>query len=217
VSRRHQLMRTPLTAVALIIACSAAVLGLAGCGAGQVTQTDSQVAVIDGTEGNVGNIALRDVLIPYPAVGSQAFLAGSYPVGSDVPLHFVIVNQGARADELLSVTTPMARQVQLAGSTTIPAGVSITSADGGSLASDGSLASSQPSASPAPSAQPATPLDFGELSIVLVDVNRTLSPGLNTEITFVFRDAGRVTLPVPLGGPPPGDERKPLGESSEHS
>ncbi|MFN2494396.1 MAG: copper chaperone PCu(A)C [Pseudonocardiaceae bacterium] len=194
-SRRHQLMRTSRPLVSLVVACCAAVLALVGCGAGQVTQTDSQVAVIDGASGDVGRIALRDVLIPYPDAGH-----GSYPVGSNVPLRFTIVNQGNSADELVSVTTPVARRVQVEGNTTIPAGMSVTNAG-----------DAEHGASPAPSSRPASPLDFGELRIVLIEINREPRPGLNTEITFVFRDAGSVTLPVPMG-PPAESERKPLDE-----
>jgi copper(I)-binding protein len=182
-------MRTPFTLVTLIVACCAAVLTLAGCGAGQVTQTDAQVAAVDGANGNAGNIALRDVVVRYPDTGD------SYPVGSDIPLYFTIVNQGTVADELMSVTTPVARQVQVRGNTTIPAGLSVTNTEDGAAG-----ASSAPSASP---------LDYDKLSIVLVGINRELRPGPDIEITFVFRNAGSVTIPVPMGSPT-DSERKPL-------
>ena len=202
-SRRRQstpkLTRTPFILMNLITACCVAGLVLAGCGAGQVTQTDSQVAVIEGADRDIGNIALRDVLVPYPDASH-----GSYPVGSDVPLQFTLVNQGASADELVSVSSPIASRVLVEGETTMPAGLSITSPR-----------QARDSASPTPSLQPASPVDFGELRIVFVDITRVLRPGLNTEVTFVFRNAGSLTMPVPMGLPV-DSERKPLDEG-EHS
>jgi hypothetical protein len=87
-----------------------------GCGAGQITQTDSQVAAVDGTYGNVGNsIALRNVLIPYPP--NQT---GTYPIGAAVPVLFTIINQGDSADELVGVDSPAANQVVVEGTTQVP-------------------------------------------------------------------------------------------------
>ncbi len=69
---------------------------LVGCGAGQIAQTDSQVAAVDGAFVNIGNsIALRDVLIPEPP--NQA---GAYPAGSTVAVLLSIINQGDSADEI---------------------------------------------------------------------------------------------------------------------
>jgi hypothetical protein len=63
-------------------ACCAVALVLVSRAAGHLAQTDSQVAVINGASGNVGNtIALRDVLIPHPS-----HQAGGYPIGSTVPV-----------------------------------------------------------------------------------------------------------------------------------
>ncbi|MGH3882511.1 MAG: copper chaperone PCu(A)C, partial [Pseudonocardiaceae bacterium] len=61
-SRRHSSMRRPLAVTALVAVCCAAAVALAGCGAGQITQTDSQVAAVPGAYGDVGSIALRNVL-----------------------------------------------------------------------------------------------------------------------------------------------------------
>lgn len=197
-SRRHQLMRSPSTRVARIVACGAAALALAGCGAGQVTQTDAQVAAIDGASADVQDIALRDVLLSYPE-NTQ----GSYPAGSDVPVQFTIVNQGTGADTLTSVSTPAARQVLVQGNTTVPASTSVVS--NGEAGSGGGPAGTRP----------ASPLDAGEMRIVLTGTTRTLRPGQNIDLTFVFRNAGTVTLPVPIG-PPSESERLPL-ESDTHS
>ncbi len=169
-------MRVPLTIAARIVACCAAALALAGCGAGQLAQTSSEVSAVDGTSGNVGHfIALRNVLLPYPP--SQT---GTYPAGSTVPVVLTIVNQGDQPAELVAVTSP-AGQVQVLGATQIPGGSKVISTAG--------------------SAGPTSPLVVGELRIVLT-ITQPLHAGLATPITFRFRNAGAVTLPVPMGIPP---------------
>ena len=96
--------------------CGAAALALVGCGAGQVTQTDSQFSAVDGAFGNVGNsIALRNVLIPYPH--NQAH---TYPIGSSVPVLLNITNQGNSADELVGVDSPVASQALVEGTEQLP-------------------------------------------------------------------------------------------------
>jgi copper(I)-binding protein len=175
------LMRVPLTVAARVVACCAAALALAGCSAGQITQTDSQVAAVDGASGNAGNtIALRDVLIPYPH--NQQ---GTYPAGSSVPVVLTIINQGNSADELIAVTSPAASQALVLGTTQIPPGTTVISTAG---------------AGPA-SGEPTSPLVAGELRVVFTST-RPLHAGLDTPVTFQFRNAGKVTLPVPMAEPP---------------
>lgn len=181
-SRRHKSMRLPLALAAQIVACFAAVLALAGCGAGQVTQTDTQVAAIDGSNANLGGIAIRDVWMPYPQD-----LNGVYPTGSDVPLQLTIVNQGDVPDTLMSVTTPAAAQVLLQGRTTVPPGTSVTTPR-------------ETGSSAAPTTPP-SPLDAGLLRVTLAGTTRPLRAGQNIEVTFVFQHAGRTTLSVPMASP----------------
>ncbi|MGH3810991.1 MAG: copper chaperone PCu(A)C [Pseudonocardiaceae bacterium] len=198
-SRRHSSKRRRLAVTALAAACCATAAALTGCGAGQITQTDSQVAAVNGAYGDVGNIALRNVLIHYPPSPN-----GTYPAGSNVPVLLTIVNLGTSADELISVTSPAASQVLVLGTSTIPHGTNVTSTVG---------------ATPA-GAQ--SPLVVGELRIVLA-TTQPLRAGLNTPVTFVFRDAGTVTVPVPMAAPPssagevPESVTESGGESHEES
>ncbi len=178
-SRRRRSMRRPLAVTALIAACCATAAALAGCSAGQITQTDSQVAAVDGAHGDAGNnIALRDVLIPLPPSRN-----GTYPAGSNVPVLLTIVNQGTSADELIAVTSPAAGQVLVLGTSAIPPGTNVTS-----------TLWSIP-------AGVQSPLVAGELRIVLT-TTQPLRAGLNTPVTFVFRNAGEVTVPVPMAASP---------------
>ena len=175
-------MRVPFNTMARILACCAVALALVGCGAGQVTQTDSQVSAVDGAYGNVGNsIALRNVLLPYPRNPQ-----GNYATGSSVPVLLTIVNQGTDPDELISVSSPVAGQVMLIGTTQIPAGTTLRSTIAGSTTG---------------TQQPTSPLDVGELRVLLT-TNQPVRAGLNTPITFEFRNAGKLTLPVPMATPP---------------
>ncbi|MFY9809231.1 MAG: hypothetical protein WAK86_18510 [Pseudonocardiaceae bacterium] len=170
------MMRVPLTIAARIVVCCAAALTLVGCGAGQITQTDNQVAAVNGAFGDVGtSIALRDVLLPYPP--NQA---GTYPVGSTVPVVATIINQSDQPDELVAVTGP-AGQAQVLGATQIAPGTTVISTAG--------------------AIGPTSPLVVGELRIVLT-TTQPLHAGLTTPITFQFRHAGRLTLPVPMSAPP---------------
>src|SRR5262249_18828006 len=140
-------VRVPLTFTAGIAACCAAVLAIAGCGAGQITQTDHQIAAVDGTFGDAGtSIALRNVLIPYPHNP-----AGTYPSGSSVPVSLAIINQGSTPDELIGVTSPVANQVLVMGTTQLPPGTTVLGTIGTAASTD----------------QPASPLVVGDLRVLL--------------------------------------------------
>jgi periplasmic copper chaperone A len=173
-------MRVPLRFTARIVACCACALTaltLMGCAAGQITQTDRQIAAVDGSYGNVGNaIALRNVFIPYPPTQD-----GTYPPGATVPVVLTIINQGSSPDELVGVTSPAAGQVIVLGSTQISPGTTVISTTG--------------------SAGPTSPLVVGELRVLLT-TSKPLHAGLNTPLTFQFRNAGKITLPVPMAPPP---------------
>lgn len=209
-SRWHQMMGLPLRHAASIVACCAVALALAGCGAGQVTQTDSQVPLIDGSNADVGDIAIRDALIPYPKHEH-----GQYPSGSTVPVQLTLVNQGTTADTLVRASTPAASRVLVQGTTTIPPGMSVATA----REFEQETASTDPTATEPTTTlpvEPVSPLDIGELRFLLVNTTGTLQPGENIELTLVFRNAGTVTMPVPMGPPPAGTEREPLEEGSGH-
>jgi hypothetical protein len=88
-----------------------------------------------------------------------------------------VVNGGRGPDELLAVSSPDAGQVLMTGKTLIPPHRNVVS--GGDTTS------------------PVSPLVSGTLRIVLI-TNRFVPTGFDVPVTFRFRDAGQVTLPVPL-------------------
>ncbi|MDQ3988118.1 MAG: hypothetical protein M3291_02770 [Actinomycetota bacterium] len=194
-------LRSTLVGIALVGITTA--LSLSGCAAGQITQTDAQVAAVNGASDDIGPIALRDAVLAYPG-GEEVF---GYAAGDDAPLLVTIVNSGTQTDELVSVSTPAASRVLVAGMTTIPGGVAVSSAGTGP---DDPLETFE--------LESDRPLDGEELFIVLTDLTGPIRPGLPTFVTFRFRDAGEVTLRVPIDAPaetrsepaedsPPGDEQ----------
>ncbi|MFD9615026.1 hypothetical protein ACFWWS_37265 [Streptomyces sp. NPDC059083] len=86
-----------------------AVLALSGCGAGQVSQTATQVAAVNGNTANVGSIALRDVRFLLPQTEEYNNAKGGKAV-----LAFSAVNlSDSKTDELVSISTDLG-QVKIA-------------------------------------------------------------------------------------------------------
>ena len=81
-------------------------LVLAGCGAGQISQTAQQQPTVDGQQAQVGPIAIRYAALEYPT-------SGVYEKGSDARLRMVVVNTGDTADTLTSVRSNVAEDVTI--------------------------------------------------------------------------------------------------------
>lgn len=152
---------------------------VAGCGAGQITQTDTQVAGVNGGSSEVGTIAVRNAELAYPENVKPA----AYLEGSDADVVMSIVNSGEQADELQSVTTDAAEKVAIQGETALPA--------------DTTLAVG-------PGKPDAAQLD-GEMT--LQGLTREIRPGQDVTATLTFRDAGtlEVKLPVKVSDEPRHD------------
>jgi copper(I)-binding protein len=99
---------------------------LVGCGAGQITQTDTQQSEVNGASGQVGAIAVRDAALAFPDNPQ-----GVYAPGSTATLVVTIANTGILNDQLLSVSSPDATSVTIDGSATgtkpLPGNFSISS------------------------------------------------------------------------------------------
>jgi periplasmic copper chaperone A len=98
-------MRTRPAAAAVVIGAMTAAVALAGCGAGQITQTDTQVASVNGANAGVGAISVRDATIEFSDVAKGDAV---YPRGGSAPLQMSIVNTGTESDRLISATSPVA-------------------------------------------------------------------------------------------------------------
>ncbi|WP_199441082.1 hypothetical protein [Umezawaea beigongshangensis] len=136
-SRAQQIFRAPRRSAVTLALAAGLGIAAAGCSAGQVTQTDTQVAAVNGASGDVGEIAVRDAQLQFPD-GEHG-----YESGDDAPLVVTIVNNGADEDQLVSIRTSAAGEVATDGDTSLEPWTALVSA-----AVEGSKGSS----SPAPSA-----------------------------------------------------------------
>ena len=127
---------------ALAIGVSA-LLGVVGCGAGQVAQTAEMEPAVNGNMGQVGNLLLRDVMVAFPENGE------SYKVGEEAPLLLTIANRGGEDDELVGVTSP-AGEVRIIGNAKIPARTALQVV----LPADNPAASSEPSSEVSATSEP---------------------------------------------------------------
>lgn len=238
------LQKSPAPRRLAVVAALATGLGLvaAGCSAGQVTQTDTQVAVVNGASGQVGDIAVRDAQFLFPS-------HGVYEEGDDVPIVVVIANNGTAADKLLGVTSEFSAPAELTGDTRLEPSSAIASgadqddAGGHATTTTKSASSSTPSDSHASSDSHATttttttpsgsgsatttttgtptsgsgtsvsappttgtklpssaePTEPGVVKIVLKGLKKALRPGETIRVTFLFEQAGEVTLDLPIG------------------
>lgn len=173
--------RSPRKVLATAVLAAVAVLTLAACGAGQITGTSTQQPAIAGSNGAAGVLLVRDVQLAYPDNGTN-----QYPAGADAAMKLTIVNEGSTQDTLVSVTTPAAREVTVEGNREIPGNFAVRV-----VAPETTGAASQPG--------------FGELRMKLVGLTRSIRAGQNVDVTFLFRNAGEVTVPVPIAGPDPSE------------
>lgn len=165
-------------ALAALVAAAA----LAGCGAGQIAQTTDQASAVNGTEGAVGELTLRDVRIQ--AVQSSGdFLAA----GQTVDLVFVVTNQSTDSgDELTGVSTEVGK-VSVTGDKKVPA--------------LGSLVVSTPARqdlAPAPGVNGTGGAERAGTATATVNLDQPITNGLTYKFTFDFKRAGRIGLAVPI-------------------
>jgi copper(I)-binding protein len=187
------------------------VLVVAGCGAGQNTQTDSVQPSVNGALGQVGPLAIRDAQFAVPT-------KGVYPAGGTAELRLTIVNTGATDDELSEVTSPVAEDVEINGDRSLPARRALLVGGGGGATSSSSVTvtstrttSSSARATSTSSAPP--PVELGKATIVLKGLNTALYSGKTYPVTFVFRNAGSVTIQLPIANPPSA-RPEPTGASN---
>ena len=139
----------PRIALAVLGLGAVVALGAAGCSAGQITQTDTQLPAVNGGMGQAGAIALRNIQLVYPQ-------GGTYPQGGKVAVIGTIANGGQFDDELLSVNSPVAASAIIEGDRRLSAGRTLVAEKGIEISS--TTASAHPSRtvqlteSPAPSA-----------------------------------------------------------------
>jgi copper(I)-binding protein len=213
-------VRTRPTRAAAIAGAIIGAVVLAGCSAGQVTQTSDQVAAVGGANATVGAIAVRNAQFEFDTAAKGDAV---YPRGGNAPLEMTIVNTGAEPDRLVAASSPAASSVQLSGTLEIPGGqvlvvkgaqaeaVAPTSTavpTPGATPVPGAAPTTQPAATPTPTAEPGAPR---QARIVLTGLREDIIPGLTYPVTLSFERAGDVRLDVPVGNPSTSREDEHAG------
>ncbi len=168
---------------------------LAGCSAGQITQTDTQLAAVNGGGATAGPLSVNNAAFAYPEDDQRVWVAGS-----DVPLTMTIANNGEAKDELVGVSSSLSRDVAIEGDTTIRAHKALTV--------DGETAEV---ANP-PGGEIAAG-EVGTASVTFQNITRDLFPGQVVTVTLTFADAGAVDLRVPIESPDEPRTAEPHSES----
>jgi hypothetical protein len=192
----HRKPRTSAVTAALAACGLAAAVGLSGCGAGQISQTATQEPAVNGTNANIGDIALRNIHLR--AVQSTDYVQP----GREVELIFVAANNSPDADdELVSITSDVGT-VTLTGDATVPAGgVLVVGAPDGQTT-------------------PLESVEAAEAVEATVTLTKPITNGITYNFTFDFERSGEGTVPVPISaGEAPRRAEEPLkpgGDTGGH-
>ncbi len=201
---------------------ASALLGIVGCGAGQVAQTAEMPPAVNGNSGHAGDVMLRNVLVAFPESGEP------YERGDEAPLLLSIVNTGTEDAELVGASSP-AGEIEMIGNPVIPAGTALrvvlpdenpsaaettttttttTTASSPSSETSGTESPESPESSessatttePPSETEAVSPPVVGTMSLVL-NLTTALPVGKNVPVTFEFADSGKVTIELPVGAP----------------
>ena len=176
--------RSSALTVALAACGLTAAATLSGCSAGQVAQTASQQAAVNGTAATAGNVTLRNVHLRAPQTGDYV------QPGGEVELLFVASNESPdTADKLTSITSEFGT-VSLSGDTALPAGDVLIVGE-----PDGQVAALEQA-------------EVADAAKAMVDISKPITNGLTYDFTFNFEKAGQIAVPVPIsaGESPRRDE-----------
>lgn len=188
-------IRSRTSAVTAGLAACGLIVGLAltGCSAGQLSQVATQEAAVNGTSGNVGDIALRNVHL-------RANQTSDYvQPGRSVELLFVATNQSNDTnDRLVAVRTDLGT-VSLTGDVEVPA--------------NGVLLAGTPDGQP----EPLEAVEAAESAEATVMLSKPITNGLTYDFTFEFERAGETTVAVPIsaGEAPRREAAAESGETGE--
>jgi copper(I)-binding protein len=199
---------------------------VSACSAGQTTQTATQERDKTGAQAQVGNLSVRQAQLVHPREGSYeqgddaelqvAIVNG----GADADTLIRVEGEGFGSAEIQGASggaSTSASASTSAGPTASasPSPTAGASASPGTTPSAGASATPSASAAPTSSAAPSTGASAGsgsseveiparssvyvggdESSITLTDLDQSLTTGQYLEVTFVFENAGEVTLPI---------------------
>ncbi|GAA5048339.1 hypothetical protein [Nocardia callitridis] len=189
-----------LTVAAL---AAGAALALTGCSAGQIAQTADQVPAVNGNESTIGQIALRNLHIVYPAAGAEYTNAK----GGKALIALSIINDSPSvSDELTSVTTELGtvKITPASGKSTLELAPQQTVVATNDAAKAGSAGQSAPTTAQAAEGEEVTAPEAKPALIEINDLSKDITPGLTYRLTFNFKQngTGQVEVPVDAGTAP---------------
>ncbi|MBY6678606.1 hypothetical protein HQ305_14160 [Rhodococcus sp. BP-149] len=156
------------------------VISLSACSAGQISQTATQVAAVNGNGADQGTVSLRNVHVAYPS--SDEFVLEP---GGRAELIFTAINTSETTpDRITGIETEGAAEVVVTGAT---GGTSIE------IPAQASVASGVPA-----DQDPTAPEGSQSITAVMEDLSENVRPGLTVPVTFTFQQAGDVTVSVPV-------------------
>ncbi|WP_433627303.1 hypothetical protein [Nocardia sp. CA-120079] len=196
--------------VSVAVLAAGAALVLSGCSAGQISQTATQVAAVNGNHADIDRISLRNVHIVFPATGTDY----TNTKGGKAIIALSVVNNGETVtDELTSITTDLgtvkitppagASAFRIAPQQTVVAATSPTTATAAKSDEHGATPSSSaaPTTSATPGAGEKTTAVDPEKKPGLIEItglSKDIIPGLTYPVTFNFKQNGTVTVQVPV-------------------
>ncbi len=175
-----------------LAACGlAAAVVLSGCSAGQVSQTATQEAAVNGTSANIGKIAVRNAHLRVDLTTDYA------QPGTEVELIFTASNDSPDVNDKLVAITSDVGTVSLTGDTALPAsGTLVVGAPDGQITALESV-------------------ETAEAAEATVQLSKPVTNGLTYNFTFKFEQGGEGTFAVPVSaGESP---RREEGGSAGHS
>ncbi|HEX7322364.1 MAG TPA: hypothetical protein VF299_05420 [Mycobacterium sp.] len=154
---------------------------LAGCSTGQIAQTTDQAPAVNGTQGVIGQVALRDVRIQ--AAQSGAFIEP----GQTVDLVFVASNQSTDTDDELTGISTNVGKVSLTGGKQLRAGgvLIVGTPAGEDLVSPTVL-------------KELRKIEQTDTATASVTLDKPITNGLTYNFTFNFKESGPIGLAVPI-------------------
>lgn len=165
---------TRLLTGAALLAIGAATLS--GCATGQRAQTANEFSVVDGASAEVGSMALRDAGISAPPS------AAGYVKGAKATISMTVANNGNSADTLVSVSSPDATRASVSAPASAGSGTGSTAA-GILVPANGAVVVGSGNSN---------------AKITLSNLRFRLVPGQNVAVTINFRNAGQVTVQLPV-------------------
>jgi copper(I)-binding protein len=155
------------------------IFALAGCGAGQISQTADEASAVNGYTGQIGSIEVRNASIAFAGQGKTDAV---YRAGQSAPLNMTLVNVSPTDDKLVSVSSPVASGGQIQGDATV-AGNRALQVGNGDAGSDASALSDR------------------TISVTLTGLKQDITPGLTYPVVLTFARSGELTARLPVGYP----------------